>query len=141
MTGQFENFIESAYGYNHLLTIGAAVALFYVFKNMITRGKRPWTAKFICGIAPCSFGVYLLHEQVNVRYEWPFWLGADRCGSPVSLLLHWLAAVLTVMVIGLAVDYLRSLLFRGAGRLLAGGRLDLAFKKVDAWVNGPAQKE
>ena len=141
VTGQFENFIESAYGYNHLLTIGAAVALFYVFKNMKTGGKSPRTAKFICGIAPCSFGVYLLHEQVNVRYEWPFWLGADRCGLPVSLLLHWLAAVLTVMVIGLAVDYLRSLLFRGAGRLLAGGRLDLAFKKVDAWVNGPAQKE
>lgn len=141
VTGQFENFIESAYGYNHLLTIGAAVALFYVFKNMKTGGKRPRAARFICGIAPCSFGVYLLHEQVNVRYEWPFWLGADRCGSPVSLLLHWLAAVLTVMVIGLAVDYLRSLLFRGAGRLLAGGRLDLAFKKVDAWVNGPAQKE
>lgn len=141
VTGQFENFIESAYGYNHLLTIGAAVALFYVFKNMKTGGKSPWTARFICGIAPCSFGVYLLHEQVNVRYEWPFWLGADRCGSPVSLLLHWLAAVLTVMVIGLAVDYLRNLLFRGAGRLLAGGRLDLAFKKVDAWVNGPVQKE
>ena len=27
-TGQFQNFIESAYGYNHLLTIGSAVALF-----------------------------------------------------------------------------------------------------------------
>ncbi len=141
VTGQFENFMESAYGYNHLLTIGAATALFYVFKNREAEGKRPWAAKFICGIAPCSFGVYLLHEQVNVRYEWPFWLGADRCGSPGSLLLHWLGAVLTVMVIGLAVDYLRSLLFQGAGRLFAGGRLDRALRKADARVNGPVQEK
>lgn len=141
VTGQFENFIESAYGYNHLLTIGAATALFYVFKNREADGKRPWVSKFICGIAPCSFGVYLLHEQVNVRYEWPFWLGADRCGSPGSLLLHWLGAVLTVMVIGLAVDYLRSLLFQGAGRLFADGRLDRVLRKADARVNGLAQEK
>ena len=128
LNGQFENFIESAYGYNHLLTIGAAVALFYVFKNREERmqagpvrtenGKRMRTgsvggekgeqalaersetvkrsdgrlAGLICGIAPCSFGVYLLHEQVNVRYLWPFWLGADRCDSAFSLLWHWAAA-------------------------------------------------
>ena len=141
VTGQFENFIESAYGYNHLLTIGAAMALFYVFKNMETGGERTRTAEFICRIAPCSFGVYLLHEQVNIRYEWPFWLGADRCASPASLLLHWLTAILTVMVIGLAADYVRSLLFQGAGKLLAGGRLDLALRKVDARVNGSAQEK
>lgn len=172
LTGQFENFIESAYGYNHLLTIGAAVALFYVFKNREERmqaepvraenGKRMRTgsvggekgeqalaersetvkrsdgrlAGLICGIAPCSFGVYLLHEQVNVRYLWPFWLGADRCDSAFSLLWHWAAAILTVMVIGLAVDYIRGLLFRGVGKLLAGGRLDRGLRKIDDMVNG-----
>lgn len=172
LTGQFENFIESAYGYNHLLTIGAAVALFYVFKNREERmqagtvraenGKRMWTGSvggekgeqalaersetvkrsdgrlggLLCGIAPCSFGVYLLHEQVNVRYLWPFWLGADRCDSVFSLLWHWTAAILIVMVIGLAVDYIRSLLFRGAGKLLAGGRLDRGLRKIDDMVNG-----
>ena len=172
MTGQFENFIESAYGYNHLLTISAAVALFYVFKNREERmqagpvrtenGKRMRTgsvggekgeqalaersetmkrsdgrlAGLICGIAPCSFGVYLLHEQVNVRYLWPFWLGADRCDSAFSLLWHWAAAILTVMVIGLAVDYIRGLLFRGIGKLLAGGRLDRGLRKIDDMVNG-----
>lgn len=172
LTGQFENFIESAYGYNHLLTIGAAVALFYVFKNREERmqagtvraenGKRMWTGSvggekgeqalaersetvkrsdgrlggLICGIAPCSFGVYLLHEQVNVRYLWPFWLGADRCDSAFSLLWHWAAAILTVMVIGLAVDYIRGLLFRGVGKLLAGGQLDRGLRKIDDMVNG-----
>lgn len=135
LTGQFENFIESAYGYNHLLTIGAAVALFYVFKNWRTDAQGR-LAGLICGIAPCSFGVYLLHEQVNVRYLWPFWLGADRCDSAFSLLWHWAAAILTVMVIGLAVDYIRGLLFRGGGKLLAGGRLDRGLRKIDDMVNG-----
>lgn len=174
LTGQFENFIESAYGYNHLLTIGAATALFYVFKNRETEEGEQTQAKaavtgegektqrkdakvgeakqvsveagaagglsgFICRIAPCSFGVYLLHEQVNVRYVWPFWLGADKCGSAFSLLWHWAAAILTVMVIGLAVDHIRSLLFRGAGKLFAGGRLDQGLRKIDGLVNGLAQ--
>lgn len=146
LTGQFENFIESAYGYNHLLTIGAAVALFYIFKNReermqagsagIEKRKR---SGLICRIAPCSFGVYLLHEQVNVRYLWPFWLGADRCDSAFSLLWHWAGAILTVMVIGLAVDYLRGLLFKGVGRLFAWGRLDRGLRKIDDVVNGLAQ--
>lgn len=174
LTGQFENFIESAYGYNHLLTIGAATALFYVFKNRETEEGEQTQAKvaaagegektqrkdakvgeakqvsveagaaggpagIICRIAPCSFGVYLLHEQVNVRYVWPFWLGADRCGSAFSLLWHWAAAILTVMVIGLAVDHIRSLLFRGAGKLFAGGRLDQRLRKIDDLVNGLTQ--
>lgn len=174
LTGQFENFIESAYGYNHLLTIGAATALFYVFKNRETEEGEQTQAKvaaagegektqrkdakvgeakqvsveagaaggpagIICRIAPCSFGVYLLHEQVNVRYVWPFWLGADRCGSAFSLLWHWAAAILTVMVIGLAVDHIRSLLFRGAGKLFAGGRLDQGLRKIDDLVNGLTQ--
>jgi len=137
LTGQFENFIESAYGYNHLLTIGAAVALFYAFKNL--ESGEGALSGFICRIAPCSFGVYLLHEQVNVRYQWPFWLGADRCGSAFSLLGHWLMAIVTVMAIGLAVDYARSLLFRQAGKLFAGGRLERALKKVDDTVNGPVR--
>ena len=174
LTGQFENFIESAYGYNHLLTIGAATALFYVFKNRETEEGEQTQAKvaaagegektqrkdakvgeakqvsveagaaggpagIICRIAPCSFGVYLLHEQVNVRYVWPFWLGADRCVSAFSLLWHWAAAILTVMVIGLAVDHIRSLLFRGAGKLFAGGRLDQRLRKIDDLVNGLTQ--
>lgn len=140
ITGQFENFIESAYGYNHLLTIGAAVALFYTFKNWTFGTSEEISASsFICKVAPCSFGVYLLHEQVNVRYEWSFWLGAGQCDSVVSLLWHWLGAILTVMVIGLAVDYFRSLLFRGFGKLLVESRLDKMLKKVDAKVNGLAE--
>lgn len=135
-TGRFEDFMKSPTGYNHLLTIGAAVALFYVFRNWEFGKKQSLPAVLVCKAAPYSLGVYLLHEQIYVRFEWPFWLGADRCTSVGSLLWHWAAAILIVMSCGLLADCLRSLLFRGAGKLFAGGRLDEALQKVDAKVNG-----
>ncbi len=134
LTGQFENFIESAYGYNHLLTVCGAVSLFYVFKNRHIRENK--VTSFLCRLAPCTFGVYLIHEHVHIRYEWPRWLGADSCNTPLSLLLHWLGAIVAVMIFGLAVDYLRNLLFLAAGKLLSGGRLDRWLRKVDDRVNG-----
>lgn len=138
VTGKFEDFMKSAYGYNHLLTIGAAVTLFYAFKNLeIKRGDSRF-ARFVCKVSPCSFGVYLLHEHINIRYEWPFWLGADKCYSALSLLGYWLTAIVIVMVVGLTVDYIRNLLFQGAGSILAGGKIDQALKKVDNKANGTA---
>ena len=135
-TGRFEDFIKSPTGYNHLLTIGAAAALFYVFRNWEFGKKESVPAAAVCKAAPYSLGVYLLHEQIHVRFEWPFLLGADRCTSVGSLLVHWAAAIVTVMVCGLFADYIRSLLFRGAGKIFAGGRIDRALVKLEEEVNG-----
>lgn len=135
-TGRFEDFMKSPTGYNHLLTLGAAVALFYMFRNWEFGEKESRPASLVCKAAPYSLGVYLLHEQIYVRFEWPFLLGADRCTSMGSLLGHWVIAILTVMCCGLAADYIRSLLFRFAGKFFADGRLDRALQKVDAKVNG-----
>lgn len=136
VTGKFEDFMKSPYGYNHLFAMGAAVALFYVFKNREFGTGKAGISAFVCRIAPYSLGVYLLHEHINVRYEWPFWLGADRCGSVISLLGHWGRAIAVVMLCGLMVDVVRNFLFRQAGKLLAGGRLDRALQRVDDRVNG-----
>lgn len=136
VTGRFEDFMKSPYGYNHLFTMGAALALFYVFKNRESGTGNSEISAFVCRIAPYSLGVYLLHEHIYVRYEWPFWLGADRCDSVISLLGHWALAVVIVMACGLAVDFVRNVLFRQAGKALAGGRLDRALQSVDDRVNG-----
>lgn len=135
-TGRFEDFMKSPTGYNHLLTIGAAVALFYMFRNWEFGKKESVPAVLIGRAAPYSLGVYLLHEQIYVRFEWPFLLGADRCTSVGSLLGHWVIAILIVMVCGLFADYIRGLLFRGAGRFFAGGRIDRALERLDTKVNG-----
>lgn len=136
VAGRFEDFMNSPTGYNHLLTIGAAVALFYAFRNWEFGKKESLPADFVCKAAPYSLGVYLLHEQRYVRFEWPFLLGADQCTSVGALLWHWALAILIVMACGLTADCLRSFLFRGVGKLFAGGKPDRALQKVDDRVNG-----
>lgn len=136
VTGRFEDFMTSPVAYNHLLTIWAAVALFYAFRNWEFGKKESGLSDFVCRIAPYSLGVYLLHEQLYVRYEWPVWLGVKQCNSVGSLLWHWALAMSAVMACGLMVDFLRSILFRGAGKLFAGGRLERALQRLDARING-----
>lgn len=135
-TGHFEDFMKSPTGYNHLLTIGAAAALFYAFRNWEFGKKESPVSAFVCRIAPYSLGVYLLHEQIHVRYEWPLWLGAGRCGSVGALLWRWALAIVIVMACGLTVDFFRGILFKSIGKLFAGGKLDRALQKLDVRVNG-----
>lgn len=133
-TGQFQNFIESAYGYNHLFTITGAVALFYTFYYLKVNSQK--VSAVVCRLAPYTFGVYLLHEHVNIRYEWPFWMGASDCNNAGSLVLHWVIAIVVVMVIGLAVDYIRSLLFKGISKAFAKTKLSRCMAYVDDKLNG-----
>lgn len=133
-TGQFQNFMESAYGYNHLFTITGAVALFYTFYYLKVNSQK--LASAVCKIAPYTFGVYLLHEHVNIRYEWPRLLGAETCDTAIGLVISWLIAILIVMVIGIIVDYLRSLLFTLVGRWIAKTKIPQMMAFVDEKLNG-----
>ena len=44
--------------------------------------------------------------------------------------------MIVVMVIGLAVDFVRSLLFRVVGKWLSGSKVDLFLQKVDERLKG-----
>lgn len=116
-TGSLDHFIQTAFHYNHVLNLLAAVGLFYAFLNMklSSEGKL---AKVIYKVAPYSFGVYLLHEQIDVRYLWPKWLGASNEGNVVMLIGRCLLAVIIVYVIGTLVDVLRGVLFKWVSKLL-----------------------
>ena len=117
-TGSLDHFIGSAFHYNHILTLLAAVGLFYAFLNMkIPSDKK--VSQVICKIAPFSLGVYLLHEHLEVRYLWPEWLGADASGNVVLFIARCVAAVLIVYVVGTLVDMIRKCLFTGVERVLS----------------------
>ncbi len=111
-TGSLDHFIKSAFHYNHILNLLAAVGLFYAFLNMkfSTEGKL---AKVVYKLAPYSLGVYLLHEQIDIRYLWPQWLGASIDGNALLLVLRCIGAVLIVYAAGTIVDVIRSVLFKG----------------------------
>lgn len=116
-TGSLDHFVQTAYDYNHVVNLFAAVSLFYVFLNLelSTEGKL---AKVVYAVAPYSLGVYLLHEQLEVRYLWPAWLGATAEGNVLLFVLRCVLAVVVVYAVGTLVDALRSVLFKGVSQVL-----------------------
>lgn len=117
-TGELEHLFGTPYHYNHIFVFLASVGLFAFFLQV--KVKDGWLSGLICRIAPYTLGVYLLHEQVYVRYLWPKWLGAGKAENPVMLVVSALGAVLAVFALGILVDYLRSLIFKAGSRLIHG---------------------
>lgn len=108
--GSLDHFIGSAFHYNHVFTLLAAVGLFYAFLNMDISAEKK-VSHVICKVAPYSLGVYLLHEHLEIRYLWPEWLGADAGGNVVLFIARCIVAVLIVYLIGTVVDMVRKYLF------------------------------
>ena len=119
-TGSLDHLIKIGLDYNHLLNIMAAVGLFYLFKNL-NLSAESWWAKMILKAAPYSFGVYLFHEQLQMRYLWPRWFGAGVVGATESVILTVagsLLAVIGMYLVGTVVDMGRGLLFGAVKTLL-----------------------
>ncbi len=116
-TGHLWEIQEIPMEYNFLLNIGAAVFLFLAFSHLTIRAEG--LRRFIGLVSPYTLGVYLLHEHVLIRYEWPKWLFADRIGNCGVLIAYWLVAILLVFTVGILVDALREALFRLIGKTKA----------------------
>lgn len=105
-TGSLELILKIPYEYNHIFPFLASVGLFCLFLDSDIRGKIGSVA---VKIAPYTLGVYLLHENLGVRYAWQKWLGSDRIDGAVSLLLWTVIAVIVVFVLGILVDVIRKI--------------------------------
>lgn len=112
-TGSLERMIRMCLEYNHVLPFAAAWGLFGIFAGIRVKGKA---AEIVNRIAPYSLGVYLLHENLGLRYTWQNWLGAGRvsdamerggAGAVGMLLLGTAAAAAAVFACGILVDMAR----------------------------------
>lgn len=115
-TGNLEHIIKICLEYNHILPLLASVGLFGVFLNIKVTGGF---AVIVNKIAPYTLGVYLLHENMGVRYAWPKWLGVAKVDSVGSLFLYTVAAVVIVFAAGIAADMLREALMKGLHKMLS----------------------
>lgn len=148
-TGRLERMIQMCMEYNHILPFLATVGLFGAFRRLKVSGKF---AALVCKIAPYTLGVYLLHENLGLRYSWQNWLGADKLlervpfypymsalgrlglGDSVSgLLLHVALAVVCVFAIGILVDMLRAILVRGLDKVFS---FLPPYRRLRQWVLG-----
>ena len=80
--------------------------------------KEGLFATLVCKIAPYTLGVYLLHEQIYIRYLWPKWFWAGESQNTGMFLLTSFGAVFIVFAIGIIVDYFRSLVFKAGSKLI-----------------------
>lgn len=104
-TGSLELILKIPYEYNHIFPLLASVGLFGLFADSRIQGRIGSTA---VKAAPYTLGVYLLHENLGVRYAWQKWLGAERINGILSLLLWTVIAVAVVFALGIFVDFVRK---------------------------------
>lgn len=108
-TGALKYYMDMPYCYNYFLTLLSSVALFYAFKQWMA--KEGTLTTLIFRIAPYTFGVYLLHENLAVRNLWPVWLGVEGVKESLLFVLQMLFAVVMVFVFGIIVDFIRKKIF------------------------------
>lgn len=105
-------YADMPYTYNHLLCLCGALGLFLAFgKLQIKEGRA---ARIIRRLSPYTFGVYLLHEHLLVRYEWMNWLHVDKVRGTWGFLPHMAGSILLVYVVGTLVDFVREYLLQKA---------------------------
>ena len=118
-TGRLEDFTSATLHYNQFLVLMAAIGLFVAFLHAKPLGGK--VAKLICAISPLVLGVYLLQENLKLRFEWQGWFGlkGSLSESMPLFLLRLLGAVIGMFLLGIAVDALRSILFRAVQRIFS----------------------
>lgn len=104
--------------YNFVLCILGALGLFGFFANInIREGKG---AAFIRRLGALSFGVYLFHEHIDIRNNWYEYLKqfVNPTGGEGLGFFFWelISCVVILFVVGILIDYVRSILFALAGK-------------------------
>lgn len=112
-TGSMELILKIPYEYNHIFPLLASVGLFGLFLDSRIQGKIGSVA---VKIAPYTLGVYLLHENLGVRYAWQKWLGVNIISNVWQLLAWTVLAVAVVFVLGILVDFVRKTICDGLHR-------------------------
>lgn len=108
--GKFDYYMNMVYSYNHMLTLFASLSLFFGFKQW--KPKECGLVRFLCKLAPYTFAVYLIHENIVIRNLWPYWLGIDRVRGSVLFVPYMLLAIVVVFTVCMVVDYIRTTVFK-----------------------------
>lgn len=139
----FEYYFSVPYHYNFLFCLTASIGLFYGFSKLKIREGR--LADGIRKAGSLCFGVYLLHEHVDLRYRWYGWMKgivnpAGREGM-IAFLAEWVVSVMILFGAGILIDCLRSRLFQAASLGLRNTAPGRWLKKLDIEMAGREQKD
>ncbi len=114
----FRYYFTVPFHYNFIFCLLGAVGLFYGFSKIHIKEGR--IAEAIRKIGSLSFGVYLFHEHIDLRYLWyDFIRGIINPGGKEGIFYFlWELALCVVLLFGagICIDWLRSRIFSLAGR-------------------------
>lgn len=129
----FAYYFTVPYHYNFVFCLTASIGLLYGFSKLQIR--EGFLADGIRKAGGLCFGVYLLHEHVDLRYRW--YEAVKGTVNPsgqegISMFLaEWIVSIILLFGAGILVDFIRSLIFKGVSSALSGtapwrwlGRLD-----------------
>ncbi len=114
-TGHFEGLLGVSMEYNHLFPLVASLGLFGAFLGIPKDGKVCRTVGKLGGL---TLGVYLLHENLGLRYVWQEWFGASKVDSVFLLLGTTVLAAVGMFALGICVEKVRLLAMQGLHKLL-----------------------
>ena len=108
--GKFEYYMNMVFSYNHILTLLAAVSFFYAFLHW--QPKESKLTNFVCRIAPYTFGVYLIHENVAIRNLWTGWFSVEKVKDSLLFVPYMVLVIVCLFVVCMTIDYLRAWIFK-----------------------------
>ena len=120
--------------YNFVFCLTGALGLFQFFRYI--QIPESVFARVVRFVAPFTFGVYLLHEHLEVRERWVGWMESLIGNVPrenaVLYLLHLAASVCIVFAAGIFIDWIRSVIFAFLMRVMHGTRFAAFIRNTDA---------
>lgn len=101
--------VDLLYIYNSVFMLAASVCLFAFFLN-VNLQLRPAAQKVIGAVSGVSFGIYLWHEHPDVKgWLWSRYVDlSDYVGKPVEFALRAVAALVLIVLVGLAIEFIRK---------------------------------
>ena len=134
-SGSFEYYFTVPFHYNFILCLTGAIGLFYGFLKI--RVKEGAVAEGIRKLGALSFGIYLLHEHIDLRSLWYGWFsGMINPGGKQGIfyfLLELFCCIILLFVAGIFIDWLRSILFKTAGAVLGRTKPGQKLKELDGY--------
>lgn len=100
-------FPEIAFNYNNIFVIISSIAFFLIFKDL------KFKSKVINNLAKYTFGVYIIHINNFIRVIiWKKLLHTDEFYNSNYFALHLIASVVVIYTICIAIDCIRSKIFK-----------------------------
>ncbi len=131
----FSYYFTVPYHYNFIFSLTGAIGLFYGFYGLRIREGRG--AGITRKLGALSFGVYLLHEHIDLRGLWYGQLSGiinpEGKQGVLYFLLELVFCTMVLMAAGFLADWLRSLLFHKAVKLSGKTGLARRLRKLDEY--------